>query len=139
MKLARDNSLLRVLLRYTQALVAQIGQAAACIRHHTLEQRLCVWILSGLDRMPANELTMTQEQIAAMLGVRREGVTEAAGNLQKAGVIHYGRGRITVLDRSKLEERSCECYAAVKKELHRLLPKHQQCGRVTGSLAFCHG
>ena len=116
-----DGPLPHLLLRYTQALIAQTGQIAVCNRHHSLEQRLCRWILSCLDRLPSNELTMTQELIADMLGVRREGVTEAAGKLQKAGLIHYSRGRIAVLDRPQLEARVCECYAVVKREYDRLL------------------
>jgi CRP-like cAMP-binding protein len=117
----RDGALSHLLLRYTLALIAQTGQIAACNRHHTLEQRLCRWLLSCLDRLPSNELTLTQELIADMLGVRREGITEAAGNLQKAGLIHYSRGHIAVLDRGRLEARVCECYAAVKREYDRLL------------------
>jgi CRP-like cAMP-binding protein len=114
--------LLHLLLRYTQALIVQTGQIAVCNRHHTLEQRLCRWILSCLDRVPANELTITQDLIADMLGVRRQGVSEAAGKLQTDGLIHHSRGRITVLDRPKLEARVCECYAVVKREYDRLLP-----------------
>lgn len=117
-----DGPLPRLLLRYTQALVAQTGQNAACNRHHSLEQRLCRWILSCLDRLPSGELAMTQELIAEMLGVRREGVTAAAGTLQKAGLIHCDRGRIVVLDRAPLEARVCECYAVVRREFDRLLP-----------------
>ena len=113
----------RLLLRYTQALLTQMAQTAVCNRHHSLDQQLCRWLLLSLDRLPSNELIMTQELIANMLGVRREGVTEAAGHLQKAGLIEYHRGRITVLDRSRLEARSCECYAVVKKEFDRLLPE----------------
>jgi CRP-like cAMP-binding protein len=109
-------------LRYTQALITQMAQTAVCNRHHSVEQQLCRWLLLSLDRLPSNELSMTQELIANMLGVRREGVTQAAGNLQKAGLIHYSRGHITVLDRPKLEKRVCECYAVVKKEMDRLLP-----------------
>ncbi len=109
-------------LRYTQALITQMAQTAVCNRHHALEQQLCRWLLLSLDRLPGNELRMTQELIANMLGVRREGVTEAAGKLQAEGMIHYSRGRITVLDRKKLEQRVCECYAVVKKEYDRLLP-----------------
>ena len=109
-------------LRYTQALITQMAQTAVCNRHHTLEQQLCRWLLLSLDRLPSNELSMTQELIANMLGVRREGVTEAAGTLQAEGLIHYSRGKITVLDRPKLEQRVCECYAVVKKEFDRLLP-----------------
>lgn len=111
-----------LLLRYTQALLTQMAQTAVCNRHHTVDQQLCRWLLLSLDRLPSNELTMTQELIANMLGVRREGVTEAAGNLQRAGLIHYSRGRITVLDRPGLEARVCECYLVVKKEFDRLLP-----------------
>jgi CRP-like cAMP-binding protein len=118
----RSGPLPQLLLRYTQALIAQTAQIAVCNRHHTLEQRLCRWILSCLDRVPANELTMTQELIANMLGVRREGVTEAAGKLQKAGLIHYSRGHIAVVDRPRLEARVCECHAVVKREYDRLLP-----------------
>jgi CRP-like cAMP-binding protein len=111
-----------LLLRYTQALITQMSQTAVCNRHHSLDQQLCRWLLLSLDRLQGNELVMTQELIANMLGVRREGVTEAALKLQKAGVISYSRGHITVLDRAKLEELSCECYAVVKKEYDRLLP-----------------
>ena len=110
-----------VLLRYTQALITQMAQAAVCNRHHSLEQRLCHWILSCLDRVSLNELTITQRLIASMLGVRREGITEAAGKLQKAGLIQYNRGYIAVLDRRGLEARVCECYAVVKRESDRLL------------------
>lgn len=109
-------------LRYTQALITQMAQTAVCNRHHSVDQQLCRWLLLSLDRVSANQLTMTQELIADMLGVRREGVTEAAGKLQKLGVISYSRGHITVLDRSRLEELSCECYAVVKRETDRLLP-----------------
>ena len=109
-----------LMLRYTQALITQMAQTAVCNRHHTIDQQLCRWLLLSLDRLPTNQLTMTQELIANMLGVRREGVTEAAGKLQKAGAIHYQRGRITVLDREMVEERSCECYAVVKEEADRL-------------------
>ena len=108
-------------LRFTQALITQMAQTAVCNRHHSVEQQLCRWLLLSLDRLPSNVLSMTQELIANMLGVRREGVTEAAGHLQKAGLIKYSRGRITVLDRRKLEARVCECYAVVKKEYDRLL------------------
>jgi len=113
----------RLLLRYTQALLTQMSQTAVCNRHHKLDQQLCRWLLLSLDRLPSNQLTMTQELIANMLGVRREGVTEAAGKLQRAGLIHYSRGRITVLDRTGLEERVCECYQVVKTEFDRLLPE----------------
>jgi CRP-like cAMP-binding protein len=120
----RADPMQRLLLRYTQALLTQMAQTAVCNRHHSLDQQLCRWLLLSLDRLPSNELIMTQELIANMLGVRREGVTEAAGHLQKAGLIEYHRGHITVLDRPGLEARSCECYAAVvKKEFDRLLPK----------------
>jgi CRP-like cAMP-binding protein len=111
-----------LLLRYTQALLTQMAQTAVCNRHHTLDQQLCRWLLLSLDRLASNELVMTQELIANMLGVRREGVTEAAGRLQHAGLIHYSRGHITVVDRAGLEARTCECYAVVKKECDRLLP-----------------
>jgi len=117
----RGGFLQRLLLRYTQALITQMTQTAACNRHHSVEQQLCRWLLLTLDRMPTNELIMTQELVASMLGVRREGITEAAGRLQQAGYISYRRGHITVLDRSGLETRACECYAVVKKELSRLL------------------
>ena len=113
---------LHLLLRYTQALITQMAQTAVCNRHHSLDQQLCCWLLLSLDRLPGNELVMTQELIANMLGVRREGVTEAAGNLQKAGLIEYRRGHLTVLDRPGLERRTCECYAVVKAEYDRLLP-----------------
>src|SRR5947199_6741763 len=105
-----------LLLRYTQALITQMAQTAVCNRHHSVDQQLCRWLLLSLDRLPSNRLVMTQELIANMLGVRREGVTEAAGELQAAGLIEYSRGRITVLDRERLERRVCECYAVVKKE-----------------------
>ena len=111
----------RLLLRYTQALITQMTQTAACNRHHSIEQQLCRWLLLTLDRVSSSELIMTQELVASMLGVRREGITEAAGNLQRAGVIRYRRGHIAVLDRGGLETRVCECYATVKKELRRLL------------------
>ena len=110
-------------LRYTQALITQMAQTAVCNRHHTVEQQLCRWLLLSLDRLTSNELTMTQDLIANMLGVRREGVTEAAGHLQAAGLIHYSCGKITVTDRAKLEARVCECYAVVKREYDRLLPQ----------------
>jgi CRP-like cAMP-binding protein len=117
----RRGVLQHLLLRYTQALMTQVSQTAVCNRHHAVEQQLCRWLLLTLDRLPSNELTMTQELIASMLGVRREGITEAAGHLQKAGCIHYRRGHISVLDRAGLEARVCECYAVVKKEHDRLL------------------
>lgn len=113
---------LHLLLRYTQALLTQMAQTAVCNRHHSLDQQLCRWLLLSLDRLSGNELVMTQELIANMLGVRREGVTEGALKLQRAGLIRYARGHITVLDRPGLEKRSCECYAVVKKEYDRLLP-----------------
>jgi len=118
---ARGGALQQLLLRYTQALIAQMTQTAACNRHHSIDQQLCRWLLLSLDRLPTNKLAMTQELIANMLGVRREGVTEAAGHLQAAGMIQYSRGHITVLDRPRLEKRVCECYAVVKKEMDRLL------------------
>ncbi len=117
----RAGSMQRLLLRYTQALITQMIQTAACNRHHSVEQQLCRWLLLTLDRMQTNELIMTQELVASMLGVRREGITEAAGKLQQAGFIRYRRGHISVLERSGLETRACECYAVVKKELSRLL------------------
>jgi CRP-like cAMP-binding protein len=110
------------MLRYTQALITQMAQTAVCNRHHSLDQQLCRWLLLSLDRLPGNELLMTQELIANMLGVRREGVTEAALKLQAAGLIRYARGHITVIDRPALEKRSCECYSVVKLEYERLLP-----------------
>jgi CRP-like cAMP-binding protein len=113
---------MHILLRYTQALITQMAQTAVCNRHHTVDQQLCRWLLLSLDRLPDNKLAMTQELIANMLGVRREGVTDAAGKLQKLGVITYRRGLITVLDRHRLEQLSCECYSVVKKETDRLLP-----------------
>jgi len=118
----RAGPVLHLLLRYTQALITQMAQTAVCNRHHSLDQQLCRWLLLSIDRLDSNDLVMTQELIANMLGVRREGVTEAAGHLQEAGLIRYRRGHITVLDRAKLEARSCECYAVVKKEYDRLLP-----------------
>ncbi len=118
----RHGMLLQLMLRYTQALLTQMAQTAVCNRHHSIDQQLCRWLLLSLDRLPSNQLTMTQELIANMLGVRREGVTDAAGKLQKLGVIEYHRGHITVLDRAALEALSCECYAVVKKETDRLLP-----------------
>jgi CRP-like cAMP-binding protein len=118
----RAGAMQYLLLRYTQALLTQMAQTAVCNRHHSLDQQLSRWLLLSLDRLPSNELTMTQELIANMLGVRREGVTEAAGKLQTAGVIRYSRGRITVLDRPALEAHVCECYEVVRKEFDRLLP-----------------
>ena len=119
---ALDGQFAHLALWYTQALITQMAQTAACYRHHSADQQLCRWLLLSLDLLSSNELVMTQELIANMLGVRPEGVTDAAGKLQKLGVIHYGRGRITVLDRPKLERLCCECYAVVKKETDRLLP-----------------
>ena len=118
----RNGEFLHLMLRYTQALITQMAQTAVCNRHHSIDQQLCRWLLLSLDRLDGNELKMTQELIANMLGVRREGVTEAAGKLQDHGVIVYKRGKITVLDRTKLERLSCECYAVVKRESDRLLP-----------------
>ena len=119
----RAGPVLHLLLRYTQALITQMAQTAVCNRHHSLDQQLCRWLLLSLDRLQGNDLVMTQELIANMLGVRREGVTEAALKLQKVGLIRYTRGRISVLDRAGLEQRTCECYAVVKKEYDRLLPE----------------
>lgn len=118
----RSGPVMHLMLRYTQALITQMAQTAVCNRHHALEQQLCRWLLLSLDRLRGPELVMTQELIANMLGVRREGVTEAALKLQKLGLIRYARGHITVLDRPGLEQRTCECYAVVKKEYDRLLP-----------------
>ncbi len=118
----RAGPMQRLLLRYTQSLLTQMAQTAVCNRHHTVDQQLCRWLLLSMDRLSGNELVMTQELIANMLGVRREGVTEAAGKLQKAGLIEYRRGRITVLDRAGIEALSCECYQVVKTECDRLLP-----------------
>ncbi len=119
----RAGPVMHLLLRYTQALITQMAQTAVCNRHHTLDQQLCRWLLLSLDRLPGDELIMTQELIANMLGVRREGVTEAALKLQKIGLIHYARGHIHVLDRTGLEQRTCECYRVVKNEYARLLPE----------------
>jgi CRP-like cAMP-binding protein len=119
----RAGPVLHLLLRYTQALITQMAQTAVCNRHHSLDQQLCRWLLLSLDRLQGNELVMTQELIANMLGVRREGVTEGALKLQQAGLIRYARGHISVLDRNGLQRRSCECYAVVKKEYDRLLPQ----------------
>jgi CRP-like cAMP-binding protein len=118
----RHSELLHLMLHYTQALITQMAQTAVCNRHHSIEQQLCRWLLLSIDRLSGNQLNMTQELIANMLGVRREGVTDAAGRLQKLGVIIYSRGHITVIDRPQLEKLSCECYAVVKKETDRLLP-----------------
>ena len=120
----RGGFMQHLLLRYTQALITQMTQTAVCNRHHSVEQQLCRWLLLSLDRLSSNELTMTHELIANMLGVRREGVTAAAGSLQRAGLIRYGRGHIEVLDRARLEREVCECYAVVKKEFDRLLTDH---------------
>jgi CRP-like cAMP-binding protein len=120
---AEGGALQVILLKYTQALITQISQTAVCNLHHSVDQQLCRWLLLSLDRLPRNELHMTQELIANMLGVRRQGVTEAAGKLEKAGLIRYSRGLITVLDRPGLEQRVCECYTVVKRETERLLPK----------------
>jgi CRP-like cAMP-binding protein len=119
-----DSTVRLILLRYTQSLIAQMAQTAACNRHHTIDQQLCRWLLLSLDRLPGDKISMTQELIANMLGVRRESVTEAAGKLQQRGVIRYQRGRITVMDRPQLEALCCECYAVVKKESIRLNPSH---------------
>ncbi|WP_332744992.1 Crp/Fnr family transcriptional regulator [Hydrogenophaga sp.] len=118
----RSGPVMHLMLRYTQALITQMSQTAVCNRHHSLDQQLCRWLLLSLDRLPGNELVMTQELIANMLGVRREGVTEAALKLQASGLIRYARGHISVLDRPGLEHRTCECYRVVKKEYDRLLP-----------------
>ena len=118
----RGGPLQHVLLRYTQALITQMSQTAVCNRHHSVAQQFCRWLLMSLDRLATNELTMTQKLIANMLGVRREGVTEAAGKLQKLGLIEYHRGRIIVLDRAGVEKEACECYQVVKNEFKRLLP-----------------
>jgi len=117
----RGGLMQRLLLRYTQALLTQMAQTAVCNRHHSVEQQLCRWLLLTLDRLPTNELVMTQELVSGMLGVRREGITAAAGNLQRAGFINYRRGHIAVLDKSGLETHACECYSVVKKEMSRLL------------------
>lgn len=122
----RGGPMMHLLLRYTQALITQMTQTAVCNRHHSIEQQLCRWLLLSLDRLSADDLNMTQELIANMLGVRREGVTEAAGRLQRAGLIEYSRGHIRVLDRPKLEKQVCECYQVVKKEFDRLLPDMQR-------------
>lgn len=120
----RAGPMQRLLLRYTQALLTQMAQTAVCNRHHSLDKQLCRWLLLSLDRLHSNELVMTHELIANMLGVRREGVTESAGKLQRAGLISYNRGHITVIDRPGLEKRVCECYAVVKREYDRLLNHH---------------
>ncbi len=127
----RAGPLQQLLLRYTQALLTQMAQTAACNRHHSVDQQLCRWLLLSLDRLSSDELVMTQELIANMLGVRREGVTEAAGQLQKLGLIHYSRGRIKVLDRPGLEKKTCECYRVVKREFDRLLPPEPKPAQAT--------
>ncbi|MGA7966424.1 MAG: Crp/Fnr family transcriptional regulator [Gammaproteobacteria bacterium] len=119
----RSGALQHLLLRYTQVMITQISQISVCNRHHSMEQKLCRWLLSNIDRSPSNELPLTQELIASMLGVRRESVTEAAGKLQNAGYIRYHRGHITALDRAGLEKKACECYQTVKTEVNRLLPE----------------
>lgn len=129
----RGDAMMRLLLRYTQALITQMSLTAACNRRHSLEQQLCRWFLLTLDRMSGNELIITQELIASMLGVRREGVTEAAGKLQRAGIINYRRGHITVLERAGLYSRACECYEVVRREFDRLLPG-ETAGRPAGIL-----
>jgi CRP-like cAMP-binding protein len=132
----RAGAMQHLLLRYTLALLTQMAQTAVCNRHHSLDQQLCRWLLLSLDRLSSNQLRMTQELIANMLGVRREGVTEAAGQLQDAGLIRYSRGHITVLDRPGLEARTCECYAVVKTECDRLLPLHNlNQGNVSAAVA----
>jgi CRP-like cAMP-binding protein len=128
----RGGALQLLLLRYTQALITQMTQTAVCNRHHSVEQQLCRWLLLSLDRLPSNELVMTQELISNMLGVRREGVTEAAGKLQQAGVIEYSRGKITVLNRPKLETIVCECYEVVRRESARLFPAQTAASRLSG-------
>ena len=125
----REGAVERLLLRYTQALIAQICQTAACNRHHSVEQQLSRWLLWSVDRLPSQELTVTQELVAGLLGVRRESITEAAGRLQQDGFIRYRRGHINVLDRIGLQSRACECYAAVKKEMDRLLPEVMRISR----------
>lgn len=128
----RHTGLLLLLLRYTQLLITQVAQTAACNRHHSIDQQLCRWLLLSLDRLPDNHITMTQELISNVLGVRREGVTEAAGKLQRLGVIEYSRGHITVMDRAQLELLSCECYAVVKKETERLMSTSNQIKPISG-------
>jgi CRP-like cAMP-binding protein len=134
----RHGDMQLMLLRYTQALITQMSQTAVCNRHHSVDQQLCRWLLLSLDRLSSNQLIMTQELIANMLGVRREGVTDAAGKLQKLGVIQYARGQITVLDRPQLEQLSCECYAVVKKESDRLLLAPVHLGPTPGKSAPPH-
>jgi len=130
----RHGEMLHILLRYTQALITQMAQTAVCNRHHSVDQQLCRWLLLSLDRLASDTLTMTQELIANMLGVRREGVTEAAGKLQNLGIIQYSRGKITVLDRPGLESLCCECYQVVKTETDRLMPKRLAPSSDTGSV-----
>jgi CRP-like cAMP-binding protein len=136
----RHGEMLQLMLRYSQALITQMSQTAVCNRHHSIDQQLCRWLLLSLDRLSGSQLAMTQELIANMLGVRREGVTEAAGKLHRQGVIDYSRGLITVLDRAKLESLSCECYEVVKRETDRLLP--EECAlnppQKSGTHAICH-
>lgn len=134
----RHGAMLHLMLNYTLALITQMAQTAVCNRHHSVDQQLCRWLLLSLDRLPSNKLTMTQELIANMLGVRREGVTEAAGKLQQAKLIHYNRGHITVLDRLGLEARVCECYQVVKKEFDRLLPVSTQPEKPTAHDSWAH-
>ncbi len=126
-ELNRHAALMDLMLRYSQMLMTQVAQTAVCNRHHNIEQQLCRWLLLSIDRLPNNQLLMTQELIANMLGVRREGVTDAAGKLQRLGIIHYSRGRIEVLNRPLLEETCCECYDVVKQESARLMPLHHAC------------
>jgi len=135
----RSGAVMRLLLLYTQALITQMSQTAVCNRHHSVEQQLCRWLLLTLDRQPTNELTMTQELIAGMLGVRREGVTEAAGKLQAYGYIRYRRGHITVVDRVGLEGKVCECYGVVKKEFARLLKDVRQRPGMSNSVRSMNG
>ena len=130
----RAGVMLNLLLRYTQALITQMTQTAVCNRHHSIEQQLCRWLLVTLDRIPSGQLVMTQELVASMLGVRREGITEAAGKLQHAGFIRYRRGHISVLERTGLEQRACECYGAVKKEFGRLLSDVQHRQGITAAV-----
>ena len=125
----RNGAVLHLLLRYTQALITQMAQTAVCNRHHSLDQQLCRWLLLSLDRLEGSDLVMTQELIANMLGVRREGVTEAASDLQRDGLIRYARGHIRVLDRAGLEQRTCECYEVVRREYDRLLPHVERANR----------
>jgi CRP-like cAMP-binding protein len=134
-EIARNSPLCQVLLRYVMALIAQTAQIAVCNRHHTIEQQLCRWLLLSLDRLPGNDVPMTHELISSMLGVRRESITDAAGKLQRAGLIHYSRGHIAVLDRQQLEAQACECYAVVKREYDRLFPIEDTIGNA-GAHAF---